>query len=82
VAHLNARYAPCKVLVVSWDDSPEPLILEVFRNGAWGYLALSKTQTDEQILAAQILAAIRTLLGGGAVISPRLTAQVLDEISQ
>lgn len=78
VARLSARYPRSRVLVLSQNDSPEPLVIAVFRCGAWGYLVAPPGQDQ----TAPVIDAIRTISRGGAVINPRLTGQMLDEIRQ
>jgi len=76
VARLHARYPHSKVIVFSHSDDQEHLALEVFREGAWGYLAGGRNRPPG------LIEAIRTVARGGSIISPGMAGCILDELSQ
>lgn len=61
-----------KILVLD-DGRAERLALEAFRKGALGYLS-------KEVRPDEIVAAIRTVARGKAVLSPSAAGQILDEI--
>jgi DNA-binding NarL/FixJ family response regulator len=59
------KSAGTKIIVVSM-HSDEPYVMEAFRNGALGYVLKDSTSME-------LLHAIRTVVGGGHYISPKLS---------
>ncbi len=81
VTRIIAQYPLSRVLVLSQGDCPEALVINAFREGVSGYLAVPSDEAARAAFGEQVLQAIRVIQCGGAVISPRLTAHVLHEIS-
>ncbi len=52
----------------------EPLVLEALRTGAWGHLNKNNIQPSE------VVAAVRAVSRGEAVLSPTVAGHILDEV--
>ncbi len=76
VSRLNQAYPHSKILVLSAHNNQEYLIVDLFRKGAWGYLDKDVCQPSE------IIAAIRVVSKGQAVLSPSIAGWILNEIFQ
>lgn len=61
-------------IIVLHNADQKALILEAFRQGVAGHLALEETSPEE------LLAAIRTVLSGEVILSPSIAGSILDEI--
>ncbi|MBN1954478.1 MAG: response regulator transcription factor [Anaerolineae bacterium] len=72
VEQLCELFPQIKIIVLD-DDGEEQLALEAFRKGALGCL-LRRTQP------AEVVAAVRTVAKGKAVLSPSVAGRILDEI--
>jgi len=72
-AQVRAAAAHAGVIVLH-GVGQEPLVLEALRAGALGHLE------KPDLRPAQVLAAIRAVSRGQAVLSPGLAGQVLDEV--
>lgn len=71
---LISQNAPsCQVLVLTYSDDPQDLLQAVLA-GAKGYLVHSQTRP------ADLLQAIRTVHGGGAIITPAIAPALLEFI--
>ncbi len=76
ITRINERYPRVKILVLGAGDAQDRLALDVFRQGAQGYL-----DKDANSMA-EIIAAIRTLNRGGAILDPGMAGWILSEIAQ
>jgi DNA-binding NarL/FixJ family response regulator len=76
VADLHRRHPAGRLLVLGAGASPPRLVLDLFRNGAQGYLDRDACQPPH------LLAAIHTLHRGGAVLDPGLAGWMLREIAR
>jgi DNA-binding NarL/FixJ family response regulator len=69
------------IIFTATDDNDT--ILEAFREGASGFLAKSKKEdTKEMVETAEVVEAIKDVLGGGAAMSPPIARRVLDMFAQ
>jgi two-component system response regulator DegU len=75
VACISERYPHVKILVLGAGGGQEGLALDAFRQGAQGYLDKRADPLTE------IVAAIRTLNRGGAILDPRMAGWILSEIA-
>ena len=75
VADISARYPRAKILVLGTGDGRDGLALDAFRRGAKGYLDKRADPLTE------IVAAVRTLSRGGAIIDPGMAGWILSEIA-
>jgi DNA-binding NarL/FixJ family response regulator len=73
VGQICELFPQIKIIVLD-DDSEEQFALEVFRKGALGYLVKREAQP------AEIVAAIRAVARGKAVLSPTIAGRILDEM--
>jgi DNA-binding NarL/FixJ family response regulator len=76
VLRLSQAYPHSKILVLSALNNQEELIVNLFRQGIWGYLDKDGCQP------AKIIEAIRLLSKGQAVLSPGVGGQILNELVQ
>jgi two-component system invasion response regulator UvrY len=76
VLRLNQVYPHSKILVLSALNNQEELIVNLFRQGIWGYLDKDGCQPSE------IIEAIRLLSKGQAVLSPNTAGRILNELAQ
>ncbi len=75
VARINKQYPHVKILVLGVYDDQVELMLDVFRKGAQGYLDKSASPMTD------IVAAIRTLSRGGAILDSGMAGWILSEIA-
>lgn len=75
VSRLSQAYPHSKILILSVPNNQEDLIVDLFRQGAWGYLDKDGCQPSE------IAEAIRLLSKGQAVLSPSIAGRILNELS-
>ncbi|MBN1993562.1 MAG: response regulator transcription factor [Anaerolineae bacterium] len=76
VLRLSQAYPHSKILVLSAPGNQEELIVNLFRQGIWGYLDKESCQPSE------IIEAIRVVSKGQAVLSPSIAGRILNELSQ
>ncbi len=74
VTRISERYPHVKILVLGAGNDQTRLALDVFKQGAQGYLDRDTNPLSE------IVGAIRTLSRGGAVLDPGMAGWILDEI--
>ena len=68
--------AACAGVIVLHGAGQEPLVLEALRAGALGHLE------KQDVRPPQVLAAIRAVSRGQAVLSPALAGHILDEVAR
>jgi DNA-binding NarL/FixJ family response regulator len=73
MAQIFELFPEAKLIVLN-DDGQEQFVLEAFRKGALGHLVKGKAQP------AEIVAAIRAVNGGKAILSPGVAGCILDEV--
>jgi DNA-binding NarL/FixJ family response regulator len=75
VGQICELFPHTRVIVLN-EDGQEQLVLDAFRKGALGHLVKGKAQSTE------IVAAIRAVNGGEAILSPGVAGCILDEVIQ
>jgi two-component system NarL family response regulator len=73
--HIHELFPRSKILILH-DEDQEQLVLDVLRKGALGHLVKGKAQP------AEIVAAIRAVGRGEAILSPSTAGRILDEVVQ
>jgi len=76
VSRLCRQYPRSKVMVLSSVDHRDPLVLELFRRGVYGYLN-RHTGT-----AHDLQEAVRLVAKGKAVLDPQITGWMIDELQR
>ncbi|MFL7792146.1 MAG: hypothetical protein AB8I69_08405, partial [Anaerolineae bacterium] len=74
-AQLRTLSPRTKLIVVHARDQ-EPLVLDAFKNGALGHLLRREIRPDD------IIAAVRAVSRGEAVISSGIAGRILDQVIQ
>lgn len=73
VAQMSRQFPAVKIIVLN-APGQAPLVLDALRKGALGHLAKGRTRPGE------IVAAIRAVSRGEAVLSPDIAGQMLDDV--